>query len=132
MVNISFISKRRNHILIYTYIVENYAQHPIPLALIIHVLFRTAILVIDIRHVFKQFLLRSTRRTFRNTLTGLTLLKFCACPKPGQGFPTSYLVIFLMFNDLWREMVVRLIDIDGMNGHLYLSFHVETTNFINI
>ena len=89
MVNISFISKRRNHILIYTYIVENYAQHPIPLALIIHVLFHTTILVIDIRHVFKQFLLRSTRRTFRNTLTGLTLLKVCACPKPGRGFPTS-------------------------------------------
>jgi hypothetical protein len=132
MVNISFISKRRYHILIYTYIVENYAQHPIPLALIIHVLFRTAILVIDIRHIFKQFLLRSTRRTFRNTLNGLTLLKCCACPKPGRGFPTSYFVIFLMFNDLWREMVVRFIDIDGMVGHLYLSFHVETTNFTNI
>ena len=83
MVNISFISKRRNHILIYTYIVENYVQHLIPLSSIIHVLFRKAILVIDIRHVFKQFLLRSTRRTFRNTLTGLTLLQLCACPKPG-------------------------------------------------
>ena len=56
----------------------------------------------------------------------------CACSKLGPGFPTSYVVVFLMFNDLWREMVVRFIDIDGMVGHLYLSFHVETTNFTNI
>jgi hypothetical protein len=45
------------------------------------------------------------------TLTGLTLLQVCACPKPGRGFPTSYVVVFLMFNDLWREMVVRFIDL---------------------
>jgi hypothetical protein len=40
--------------------------------------------------------------------------------------------VFLMFNDLWREMAVRFIDIDGMVGHLYLSFHVDKANVTNI
>jgi len=28
-------------------------------------------------------------------LTGLTLPHVCACPRPGSGFQTSYVVIFL-------------------------------------
>ena len=28
-------------------------------------------------------------------LTGLTSAHFCVCPKPGPGFPTSYVVVFL-------------------------------------
>jgi hypothetical protein len=28
------------------------------------------------------------------SLTGLTLSHFCACPKPGPGFPMSYVVVF--------------------------------------
>jgi hypothetical protein len=33
-------------------------------------------------------------------LTSLTLSRFCACPKPGPGFPTSYIMISFVFNDL--------------------------------
>ena len=33
-------------------------------------------------------------------LTGLTLSQFCACPKPGPGFPTSYIMVFFVFNEL--------------------------------
>jgi hypothetical protein len=28
-------------------------------------------------------------------LTGLTPQHFCACPEPGPGFPTSYVMFFL-------------------------------------
>jgi hypothetical protein len=30
----------------------------------------------------------------------LTLPHFCACPKPGPGFPTSYVMVFFVFNKL--------------------------------
>jgi hypothetical protein len=33
-------------------------------------------------------------------LTGLTQLYLCACPKPWSGFPTSYVMVFLVFNGL--------------------------------
>jgi hypothetical protein len=33
-------------------------------------------------------------------LTGLTPPYVCACPKPGPGFPASYVVVFFMFSDL--------------------------------
>ena len=33
-------------------------------------------------------------------LDGSTLPHFCACPKPGPGFPTSYVVVFVVLNDL--------------------------------
>jgi hypothetical protein len=34
-----------------------------------------------------------------------------ACPKPGTGFPTSYVVFFFVFSE-WRwEMIVRFVDI---------------------
>ena len=32
-------------------------------------------------------------------LTGLPLPHFCACPKPGPGFPMLYVMLFFMFND---------------------------------
>ena len=32
------------------------------------------------------------------TLTSLTLPHFCACPKPGPGFPTSYVEVFIVFS----------------------------------
>jgi hypothetical protein len=41
-------------------------------------------------------------------VTGLILPHFCACPKPGPGFPTSYVMFyFFIFNDLRSEMIVR-------------------------
>ena len=33
-------------------------------------------------------------------LIGLTQSHFCACPKLEPGFPTSYVVVFIMFNEL--------------------------------
>ena len=33
-------------------------------------------------------------------LAGLTPPHVCACPNTGSGFPTSYVVVFFMFNDL--------------------------------
>jgi hypothetical protein len=32
------------------------------------------------------------------TLTGLTLPYFCACPKPGLGFLTSFVMVFFVFS----------------------------------
>ena len=37
-------------------------------------------------------------------LSGLTLPRLCTCPKPGSGFPTLYVIVFLVFNEfrgLW-------------------------------
>jgi hypothetical protein len=36
------------------------------------------------------------------TLTGLTPPYLCACPKPGPGFPTSYIWVFFCFR--WVEV----------------------------
>jgi len=45
--------------------------------------------------------------------TGLTLPHFCACPMPGPRIPTSYVVVFFIFNDLrWEMIVVLLILVD--------------------
>ena len=40
-------------------------------------------------------------------LIDLTSPHCCACPKPGHGFLTPYVVVFLVFNDLRSEVVVR-------------------------
>ena len=46
-------------------------------------------------------------------LIGLTLTHFCACPKPEPGFPTSYFMVFFVFNE-WRwKGIVRFVDIDN-------------------
>ena len=50
-------------------------------------------------------------------LTGLTLPHLCACPKPGPGFPTSYVMVFFMFNELKCEVIVHLVDIGGIVDH---------------
>jgi hypothetical protein len=50
----------------------------------------------------------------RGRLTGLTLSHFCACPKPGPGFPTPYVVVFVFGGfRLRREMIVCFVDIGG-------------------
>jgi hypothetical protein len=50
----------------------------------------------------------------------IILKHFCACPKTGAGFPTSYVV----FSDamLRRELIVRCVDIGGIVDHHYLNF----------
>jgi hypothetical protein len=47
-------------------------------------------------------------------ITGLKLPHFCACPKPGHGFPTSYVVVILVFNCVRCEVVVHFDDIGGI------------------
>jgi hypothetical protein len=51
------------------------------------------------------------------SLTGLTLPHFCACPKPGPGFPTSYVVVFFVFSKLRCPVIVRFVDIRGIVDH---------------
>ena len=36
--------------------------------------------------------------TTENTVNGLTLSRVCACPNPRSEFPTSYVMVFFMFN----------------------------------
>ena len=51
--------------------------------------------------------------------TSLTLPHFCACPKPGPGFPKSYDVGFfsVQWISLRWEGIVSFIDIGGIDGH---------------
>jgi hypothetical protein len=56
-------------------------------------------------------------------LTDLTLPHFCACPNPGPGFQTPYVVVFFIFNFLRCEVVVRFDDICEIVDHPFkLSF----------
>jgi hypothetical protein len=55
----------------------------------------------------------------------------CACPKPGLGFPMSYVVI-----NEWRwGVIVRFLDLGVIGDHQLslskLSFHNEIINLIN-
>ena len=58
---------------------------------------------------------------------------FCAYPKPGSGFPTSYVVVFFFFfiNKLRCEVIVCFVDIGGIVDYLCLklSIHNVVENF---
>ena len=55
-------------------------------------------------------------------LIGLTLTHFCACPKPEPAFPTSYFMVFFVFNE-WRwKGIVRFVDIGRIVDHHCLNF----------
>ena len=41
---------------------------------------------------------------------------FCASPKPGTGFPSTYVVVFF-FNHLKRDVIVCFVDISGCYFH---------------
>ena len=45
----------------------------------------------------------------------------CVCPMPGLGFPTSYVVVFFMFNNLRWYVIVRFVDIGGIVDHQCLN-----------
>ena len=60
--------------------------------------------------------------------TGLTTPHMCACPQSGFGFPTSYVKVIFMFNDLWWEMIVRFVDISRSVDHYCLNFLFYTKN----
>jgi hypothetical protein len=53
-----------------------------------------------------------TFKRFGIPLTGLTLPHFCACPKPGTGFPTSYAMVFVCDKINKDSSIVR-----SMNAH---------------
>jgi hypothetical protein len=54
-------------------------------------------------HLFFKVLLMIIADHYQMTqmiqLTGLTQPHFCACPKPGPGFLTSYVMVFSMFSE---------------------------------
>jgi hypothetical protein len=50
----------------------------------------------------------------------IILKHLCACPKTGAGFPTSYVVVSDVM--LGRELIVRCVDIGGIDDHHYLNF----------
>ena len=50
------------------------------------------------------------REGLESHFTGLTMPHFCACSKLGPRFPMLYVVVFLMFNELRREVIA----VDGI------------------
>jgi hypothetical protein len=56
-------------------------------------------------------------------LTGLTHPYLYACPKPGPGFPTSYVVFFLCSaSSVKMRGDFSLVDIGGIDYHHRLNF----------
>jgi hypothetical protein len=47
-----------------------------------------------------------------NSTNQFNPVTFCACPNPGPGFPTPYVMGVFVFNDLMRE--VHFADIGGI------------------
>jgi hypothetical protein len=58
-----------------------------------------------------------------------TLPYFCACPKPGPGYPTSYVMVFLMFIELRWEVIVCFVDIVGIVD-LHCFYYSKKFNII--
>ena len=55
-------------------------------------------------------------------ITGLTPPHFCTYSKTGPWFPTSYVLAFFVFSALRWEVIVRFIDIGGIDDHHCLNF----------
>ena len=52
----------------------------------------------------------------------ITHLHSCVCPKPGFGFPMSYVMVVFVFSELSWEVIVRFVDIGGIDDHHWLNF----------
>ena len=50
-------------------------------------------------------------------ITQFNPVTFCSCPTSGSGFPASYVVVFLMFNDWRLEVVFRFVYIFIVDHH---------------
>jgi hypothetical protein len=50
-------------------------------------------------------------------------LPFCASPKLGLEFPSACIMFFFVFNDLRREAIIILVDLDVIVDHHCLNFH---------
>jgi len=72
--------------------------------------------------VFLMFIYFGLRKRVGIPLTSLTTPHCCACPKPRHVFPTSYAMVFFMFNDLMWELVVHVVDIGGIIDQHCLNF----------
>ena len=57
------------------------------------------------------------------SITGLTLPHFCACPMPGPRIPTSYVVVFFIFNWFKVGNDCCFVDIGGFVAYHCLNFH---------
>ena len=64
------------------------------------------------------------------SLTSLTPPHSCACPKPGPGFPKSYVVVFSCVQrvQLRLEVIVRFVDIGGMLKFSFPRFIIWTNS----
>jgi hypothetical protein len=49
-------------------------------------------------------------------LSSLTLPQFYACPKPGSGFPSTYIMVFSAF-DHFKENIVHFANIGRTVDH---------------
>ena len=58
-------------------------------------------------------------------ITQFNPVTFCSCPTSGCGFPASYVVVFLMFNDWRLEVVVCFVYIGGIVDHHCLEVFVR-------
>jgi hypothetical protein len=70
-------------------------------------------------------LCRSQARTLISvwiTLTGLIKPHLCVCPKQEPWYPSAYVVVFFVFNDLRCEVVGQVVDNGGIVDHLFSNF----------
>jgi hypothetical protein len=46
---------------------------------------------------------------------------FCACPNPGTGFPTAFVVVVSIINDLGLKVIIRFVDSGVFVNHHCLN-----------
>ena len=63
------------------------------------------------------------------TIIGLCLPYFCACPKPGPGFPRSY-VMFFMCSVSECEVIGRFVNIGEIVDHHVLNMVSYNVNVL--
>jgi hypothetical protein len=67
------------------------------------------------------------------TLTGLTPSYVGACPKPGTGLPTSYVVVHLVLSGRWSEVIACFVDIgESVDHHCKTFFKAKHTTNVTI
>ena len=49
---------------------------------------------------------------------GIPSPHICACPKPGTGFPMSYVIVVFVFSELGWEVIAHFVDIGGIGPSL--------------
>ena len=54
----------------------------------------------------------------------------CACPKLGPGFPKPRIVVYFVFNDMRREVVLRFVYIDRIVDYHYFNIIFTSDNYV--